>query len=93
MEEQRRERKKEGKKRENHRRAQKGTGSRSGFGREGGAKDTKMRKVDSEVYTVRRDLINPPKRLSLLLVLLFLLHGRMRYVRRLCALEGGASFE
>jgi len=31
-----------------------------------------MRKVDREVYTVRRDLINPPKLLSLRLVFLFL---------------------
>lgn len=57
-----------------------------------GWESTRMRKVDSEVYTVRRDLINPPE------LLLEdgppLLHGRMRYVRRrLCALEGGASFK
>lgn len=53
---------------------------------------TRMRKVDSEVYTVRRDLINPPKLLSLLplglALSLSLSHGRTRYVRRrLCALS------
>lgn len=40
-----------------------------------------MRKVDSEVYTVRRDLINPPE-LLLEDGAPFLLYGRMRYVRR-----------
>lgn len=42
-----------------------------------GTKGTRIRKVDSEVYTVRRDLINLPELLSFLLVFLFLLHGRI----------------
>lgn len=36
------------------------------MGMETGARGTRIRKVDSEVYTVRRDLINPPELLSLL---------------------------
>lgn len=96
MEEQRSRREKREEKKKNHRCAQKGTGSRNGFGRWGGAeaRGTRIRKVDREVYTVRRDLINPTEFLSLLLVFLFLLRGRMRYIRRrLCTLEGGVSFE
>lgn len=86
------EKKMEGKKKEiiDVRRKERDPEADSEDGDERGATDTRIRKVDSEVYTVRRDLINPLKLLSLLL---FLLHGRMRYVRRwLCALEGRDKF-
>ena len=45
---------------------------RKRVGEGGRIRGTRMRKVDREVYTVRRDLINPPKLLSLRLVFLFL---------------------
>jgi len=42
---------------------------RKRVGEGGRIRGTRMRKVDREVYTVRRDLINPPKLLSLRLSL------------------------
>lgn len=44
----------------NHIASGKKRGSRNGVGRRK-KEDMRMRKVDSEVYTVRRDLINPPE--------------------------------
>lgn len=53
----------------------------------------RMRKVDSEVYTVRRDLINPPELLLEDGPPLTLIRKDALCSSRLCALEGGASFK
>lgn len=82
------EREKQGKK--NHRRERKEAGiGRNGVGRRE-KEDTRMRKVDSEVYTVRRDLINPPELfledVSSFPSVLYT-EGCAVFARRLCALS------